>query len=127
MANVLIGILPTILSALEKFIPDSTQRAQAATEIFQTISKSDEIQGQINLAEAQSPSLFKSGWRPATGWLCLAGLAYDSVFRSLITWACQLNQWPIPPPMDTGTLVSLLTGLLGLGGYRMAEKIKGVA
>ena len=79
----------------------------------------------MNEVEAQSESLFKSGWRPATGWLCVFGLFLHTVGYPLLGWA--LTVWapgtPIPT-VDTESLVSILVGLLGLGGYRTIERLK---
>lgn len=99
-------------------------------------------QGQIevNKAEAQHPSLFVSGWRPAVGWVCVLALSYQFLLYPMMTWAwayMQALDWiPVrvgemeltPPPMlDTGALYTVLLGILGLGTMRSVEKAKGVA
>ena len=41
---------------------------------------------------------------------------------------CALAGHPIKfPQMDLGTMMPLLFGMLGLGAYRTAEKVRGVA
>lgn len=89
------------------------------------------IQGQnaINLEEAKSDSLFKSGWRPAVGWVCVAGLTYTFVVKPILPWIVALFGVVVVPMPDIpmGDLSVLLCGLLGLGGFRTFEKIRGKA
>jgi len=95
------------------------------------------IKGQtaINMEEAKSDSLFKSGWRPAVGWVCVAGLAFTFVLKPLLPWSvqvvCQIfgyvSALPVMPDIPMGDLITLLVGLLGLGGMRTFEKLRGVA
>jgi hypothetical protein len=84
-------------------------------------------QTEINKLDAASGSLFKGGWRPMVGWVCVSALAYQMVFRPLLGWASQIYLWMPPPSLEVDTLMTLLFALLGLGGFRTAEKIKGVA
>jgi len=94
-----------------------------------------QMQGQVDLnkIEAGSDSLFKSGWRPAVGWICVSGLALAFLIKPLLPWACQVGalmlggESVVPPIPDIpmGDLLVLLSGLLGLGTMRSVEKIKG--
>ena len=43
-------------------------------------------QAEINKIEAQHRSVFVSGWRPFTGWVCAFALAYNFVIRDLLIW-----------------------------------------
>lgn len=46
----------------------------------------------------------------------------------LLTWGSTLfGKQIILPPLDTGTLMTLLGGQLGLGSMRTVEKINGVS
>jgi Holin of 3TMs, for gene-transfer release len=89
------------------------------------------LQGQmaINLAEAQSTNLFVSGWRPFIGWVCGSSLAYTFMIQPLIAFVIGVYAWKLPPlpTLDTGSLMTILLGMLGLGGMRTYEKIKGVS
>ena len=84
----------------------------------------------MNEAEAASPSLFKGGWRPAAGWLCvIGGLGYPLV-RNLLPWCLQVagvTGVPPMPAMDTTEALAMLGSLLGLGTMRMAERKAGKA
>lgn len=93
-------------------------------------------QGQIdlNIIDAKSASMFKGGWRPALGWCCVLGLIYTFLVRPLLPWAVQVGaliigkdvMLPVMPPLDMQELMALVMALLGFGGFRMYEKIKGV-
>lgn len=68
---------------------------------------------------------FRGGWRPAAGWVCVLGLGYSFLLRPLLPWAVQVAGGPdlALPAIDTMELLVLLGGMLGLGGYRTAEKL----
>ena len=88
------------------------------------------VQGQmdINKAEAASGSVFIGGWRPAIGWVCAAALACQYIARPMLMWAGIVtgHQWPMLPGLDDN-LWQLMLGMLGMGGLRTVEKVKGVA
>jgi hypothetical protein len=88
------------------------------------------VQGQmdINKAEAASGSVFIGGWRPAIGWVCAAALACQYIARPLLVWAGIVtgHNWPVLPGLDDN-LWQLMLGMLGMGGLRTVEKVKGVA
>ena len=88
----------------------------------------------INRAEAEHKSIFVAGWRPFIGWVGGCALAYKFIFYSLICWfwaVARAKGWiganiPIPPDVDASQLYPIILGLLGLGGMRSYEGIKGV-
>lgn len=125
---------------IDRIIPDPAQKAAAQLELLklaqtgelaQLTAETDLAKGQIavNQAEAANASPFVSGWRPFIGWICGVGLGFQFVVAPVATWAS--GTWaahPIPmPTLDTNTLMTLLLGMLGLGGMRTYEKISGVA
>ena len=81
-----------------------------------------ELQSEINKVEAQHRSIFVSGWRPFTGWICAVALLYNFVLRDLAIWAFGIEQ--VPPALQMEHLMTVLFGMLGLGGMRSMEKIK---
>ena len=119
---------------IDKLFPDPEKANAAKLEMiklqqsgeFKQIESALEMakgQMEINKIEAASSNLFKSGWRPATGWTCVIGLFYQFILRPL---AVGFNYGDFPP-LELGTLITILGGLLGLGTLRTKEKIEGVA
>lgn len=118
----------SLVDTLGKWIPDATLANQAAAELESQINTIVMAQVALNAEEAKSPSFFVSGWRPATGWVCLGGLSYQVIARPLIQsiiilWLPEYHM----VSLEMDTLLTLLFGMLGLGGYRTFEKYKGVA
>jgi hypothetical protein len=123
----------------DRLFPDPTQKAQAQLELFK-LQQSGELaqltadtqlalqQGNINVEEAKNASIFVAGWRPFIGWVCGAGFAVQFVVGPFAEWASSLAGHPVAfPPLDLSTMLPLLGGMLGLGGFRTVEKVKGVA
>jgi hypothetical protein len=113
---------------LDRVFPDPAQQSAARLELLklQQSGELTQIAGQmeINKVEAASSSVFVSGWRPAIGWICGAGFAVQFVIGPLAEWGSALYGHPVKfPQMDTGTMMPLLLGMLGLGGLRTAEKL----
>ena len=113
---------------LDRVLPDPAQQAAAKLELLKLQQSGElaQITGQmdINTIEAASSSLFVSGWRPSIGWVCSAGFAVQFVIGPLAEWGAALAGHPVKfPQMDTGTMMPLLLGMLGLGGLRTMEKL----
>ena len=135
------ALIPLIGTILDKIIPDPAAAAEAKLKALDMAQKGELAQldadmklalGQleVNKAEASSGNMFASGWRPAVGWICAAGLAYEFLFAPLLPWlllALAGKQLPPLPDLPMETLMTLLLGMLGLGGLRTVEKVKGVA
>ena len=81
-----------------------------------------EIQAKINEVEARHRSLFVSAWRPSVGWVCSLAFAYHFVAFPIIKTIYPDTEFPV---LDTEPLFTVLMGMLGLGGLRTFEKIKG--
>ena len=125
----LLGILPSIL---DKIFPDKTEaeRAKARLIELQVTGELEALKGQleINKAEAASGSAYAAGWRPTVGYICAAGLAYNFLFYPMAVWyAAKYAPGFVPPPLVSDNLMELVFGMLGLGGLRTFEKVKGVA
>ena len=80
------------------------------------------LQTKINEIEAGHRSIFVAGWRPFIGWICGFALAYNFVIRDLFIWVLQPEE--IPPALQMEHLMTVLLGMLGLGGLRTYEKLK---
>ena len=129
MLQALIG---PVTGLLDKFIEDKDQKAKLAHEIATMSEKHTQeallAQLEINKAEAQSGSLFKGGWRPAVGWTCAIAVLYHFILKDLIIFVCAIAGLTMPdlPSFDMGTLLTVLGGMLGIGGLRTYEKQKGL-
>ena len=116
------------LKVLEKFIPDPTAKAQAEDELRDALLKWDESQSKINEVEAAHSSIFVAGWRPFVGWTCGVAFAYHYIVQPMWQFAAALfgNSVALPAfPMES--LMTVLLGLLGVGGLRTYEKYRGLA
>ena len=82
----------------------------------------------VNEEEAKSDKLFVAGWRPAIGWICGAALGWTFVVAPFtVFWLGVLKvQTPPLPVLDYTALMPILLGMLGLGGMRTYEKVRGV-
>ena len=121
-----------VADLLGKFVPDQTEKLKLAHEIATLTEKQAHAiamaQIEVNKAEAASNSIFKGGWRPFIGWVCGIAFAYHFVFQPLLVFILTYAGHPVPelPEFDMASLMTVLGGLLGLGGLRTFEKYKGV-
>lgn len=133
-----IPIIDGILRVIDKVIPDPQAKAAAQLETlkmqqageFKQIETDLQLalgQLEVNKIEASAPDLFRGGWRPAVGWVCVIGLLYTYLGQPLLAWASGMWGVPVPPSLDLGDLLILLGGMLGLGGMRTMERLKGKA
>ena len=117
---------------LDKVIEDKDQKAKLAHELATMADKlaheQQLAQMAINKEEAASGSLFKGGWRPCIGWICGIAFGYHFVLQPVIVFIVVLIGMDIPelPSFDMGTLLTVLGGMLGIGGLRTYEKQKGL-
>lgn len=115
------------LQVLNKFVPDPEAKAKFESELRNSLQAWDKSQTDVNAIEAANSSLFVSGWRPFIGWVCGAALAYQYVAAPLIMWfMTSIGVKLTPFPKLDETLWQLVFALLGLGGLRTYEKIRGV-
>jgi hypothetical protein len=84
---------------------------------------------EVNKAEAASGSVFKGGWRPFIGWVCGSAFAYHFVLQPVIVFVVVAAGVELPPlpEFDMASLMTVMMGMLGLGGLRTYEKQKGIA
>lgn len=127
------ALLGPVTGLLDKFIPDAGEKARLAHEIATMAEKqAHEIalaQIEVNKAEAASGSLFKGGWRPFIGWVCGVAFAYHFIVQPFLVFLIAVFGVSLPalPSFDMASLMTVLGGLLGLGGLRTFEKYKGVS
>jgi len=113
---------------LDKFVVDKDLKAQLRHEITTELHRANMAQIEVNKVEAAHKNMFVSGWRPFVGWCCAAALAYHFIFQPILVFVLSLSGITITlPEFDMNSLMTVLLGMLGLGGMRSLEKINGVA
>lgn len=124
-------ILGTVGNVLDRVLPDKNKRAEAE-EAFRLALESNEFnlaieQIKVNAIEAASEDKFTKRWRPFIGWTCGTAFALHFVIFPILNWFVVLfGGSAINIVFDMQSLMYCLGGLLGLGGFRTYEKIKGV-
>ena len=124
------SLIEPVTGLLDKFIPDADQKAKLAHEIATMGEKHAQqlslAQIEVNKAEASSGAFFKGGWRPFVGWVCAVAFAYHFVIQPLLIFIFSYAgiEPPDLPEFEMNTLLTVLGGLLGIGGLRTYEKQK---
>jgi len=128
---------------LSRFFPSKEKAQEFKAQMEQELLKQEgeitkaaiavqQAQIEVNKVEAASSSLFVAGWRPFIGWVCGAALAWQFVGHPIVTYFVNLYSiksgviLPPLPQLDGDQLYPILMGMLGLGGMRTFEKLKGV-
>lgn len=121
-------------AAIERIWPDATTRA---TEIrkLEELRQAGSLaalnaqvtlmckQAEINMKEADHPSLFVAGWRPAVGWTGAAAFAYMSIVEPVARFIATMTGYDGEfPVIDSDITVQVLLGMLGLGIMRSFDK-----
>jgi len=127
---------------IDKIFPDKTQaeQAKAALALAQQQGQLQEEQAawdnaraqlEVNKQEAASTSLFVAGWRPFIGWVCGGAFAWSFVLQPFAAFWVKVADSGFDvralPSLDTSAMMPVLLGMLGLGGLRTVEKIRGAA
>jgi hypothetical protein len=109
-----------------KMVELSIQLEQVKNVIPTILSQIDVAQTITNTEDAKSNSFFKSGWRPTCGWICTVALGYHYLLLPFLVFIIGMFMSELPqfPKLDTGELMTLLFGLLGLGTLRYMDKKK---
>ena len=119
-------LAPGLGSIVEKFLD-----GKATKEELDHAAAQHELSAEVQLAlaqiklnsnEATHPSMFVAGWRPAVGWICATILLFNFIIGPL---AAAFGF--MVPLLDAATMMPVLLGMLGLGGMRSFEKMKGVS
>mgnify|MGYP003119335167 CR=1 FL=1 len=121
MLQALIG---PVTSLLDKFIPDADEKAKLAHSIA---TMSERHAQEIALQQIEVLKLdakgnwFQSSWRPLAGYTTVLGLMVNFLISPIAAgFGVDI------PQADAGVMMPLLLGMLGLGGARSWERVKGV-
>jgi hypothetical protein len=107
---------------------DPEKEAEIAQKLMELEFAAQQAQTDINVQEAKSASTFVAGWRPAIGWVCALGFFWQFIGSNLMEWVIASFHISITvPALNTGGLMELTLAMLGLGGMRTFEKLKGIS
>ena len=125
MIDKLIG---PVTSIVDKFVVDKDLKMQLQHELETALHDANMAQLEVNKAEAAHKSIFVAGWRPFVGWVCGVALSYHFILAPLLQFGFAVGGIDQAlPEVDFSQLSTVLMGMLGLGGLRTFEKMKGVS
>ncbi len=132
MIPIVTALLPALGTLIDRLIPDRAAAERAKAEMEQQLvtaaNQAALAQVEVNKIEAAHSSVFVAGWRPSIGWVCAAGLAWAFVLAPIASWALVvLGVKAELPAIHTDYLLELVLAMLGIGGLRTFEKLRGVA
>lgn len=121
-------LLPFINTIIEKIFPNAEDAQKAQAELSKLIQEADFKQMEINLAQSNSNNVFISGARPCIMWICGLIFCYNYLLQPLFIFILTLfdKQITALPVFKIDEILPVLLGMLGLGGLRTFEKIKGL-
>lgn len=138
MAPALAALIPLLGKVFDQIFPDPQAAADAKVKVMEMAQRGElanleadvKLAGgqlEVNKAEAASASLFVAGWRPFIGWTCGAAFAFKFIGGPLAMIIAGMAGYNLTLPVfDFTEMSTILLGMLGLGGLRTVEKIKGV-
>ena len=125
MLSSLTALIGPVTNLLDQFVEDKDKKNELAHQIATMADKHHQeimlAQIAVNREEAKG-NWFQSSWRPATAWVCVLGFMVNFLI-SPIAHAFGIEV----PQADTTVMLPVLMGMLGLGGLRTMERVKGVS
>jgi hypothetical protein len=126
--NIFDALVGPVAGLLDKFIPDADTKQKLAHEIATMSQKyaQENAQAQIEVNKVEATgNWFQSGWRPATGWVCVLGMAGNFLAIPCANFVLALLESTVVVPLiPLDTMMPVLLGMLGLGGLRTFEKTR---
>ncbi len=121
--------LDIIGSVLDNLFTSDEERLDKQAVLARIVEQPHLVQSEICKIGAMHRDVFVAGWRPFIGWVCGAALAYNFIVRELLIWAMAMSDKNIlpPPALQLEVLTTILYALLGLGGLRTFEELRGRA
>ena len=138
MAPAFTALIPVLGNMFDRLFPDPKAAAEAKLQVMEMAQRGDLAQldadlrmatGQleVNKVEAGHQSIFVAGWRPAIGWVCGAAFALEFILGPSAVVAMAIAGHLITlPAFDFTEISTILLTILGRGGLRTVEKVKGV-
>ena len=124
-------LIGPVVDLISEVVTDKDQANKLAHEIATLAEKqAHEValaQIEVNKLEARG-NWFQSSWRPLIGWTCGIAFMWHFVLSPMTIFVLAYLDVDVPylPEFDMASLLTVLGGMLGLGGMRSWERIKGV-
>jgi len=125
-------VLSLVGNVVNRLWPDKTQqeKQQFILALQQELNQTDLARSQIavNEAEAANPNRRWVTWRELTGYACASAVIWSYILQPFLLFILAAANHPVTnlPELDMGQLMFLLLGMLGIGGMKTYEKVKGV-
>ena len=122
------GALETISKVVDELHTSEEEKLDKKILMQRLQQKLAEKQLDVNAKQASHRSVFVAGWRPAIGWCGAMALFFAFILSPCIEWYAKFSGIDIvPPAIETGPLLAIVTSMLGVAGMRSFEKAKGIA
>lgn len=112
------GTIDAFGTTVDRIFTSDEERLEARNVLAKIATQPDVLQGELNLRTAGDRRLFIAGWRPFIGWVC----GFCILFLFLVGPLMGMSDSKLP----TEDIIGLTMALLGLGGLRTLEKVKGL-
>lgn len=97
---------------------DKTSAFDSQTETFDDFEETD-------TPGMERWTFYKSGWRPALGWLSVLIVMYAFLIHPGLMWVFTAMGWKTSPyEIDPAALINLVAIVIGVGAMRTYEKVK---
>tara|TARA_R110002020_G_scaffold30881_2_gene96986 strand:+ start:356 stop:742 length:387 start_codon:yes stop_codon:yes gene_type:complete len=125
--NVIEKLIDPVSTILDKFVADKDLKQKLEHELKTELHKANMAQIEVNKIEAGHRSIFVAGWRPFLGWCLSFAMAYHFILQPIAIFSISVAGLSYDlPQFDMSSLMTVLLGMLGLGGMRTYEKSKGL-
>ena len=115
---------------LGKLVGDKSARDEFKYNLQNQLMNLHALQAQTNIEQAKHSSIFVAGARPFVMWVCGFALLYKFILYPFLKFVLVVFAPDFPvaqlPVIESSELTTILLGMLGLGGMRTFEKMKGV-
>lgn len=109
-----------------KSILDVNKQAELLQKAAEFEAQAQAAQTSIAVEEAKSTKTLIAGARPFIMWVCGSALAWNYSVGPMFAWIADLLGRHVPIPiLDLSVMMPVLLTMLGFGGYRTFEKVKG--
>ena len=125
--SVIEKLIDPVSTILDKFVADKDLKQKLEHELKTELHRANMAQIELNKVEAGHRSIFVAGWRPFLGWCLSFAMAYHFILQPIAVFAISVGGLSYDlPEFDMNSLMTVLLGMLGLGGMRTYEKSKGL-